>query len=188
MARVEAIVLAAGASRRFGEANKLLREVAGVPIIKRVIAAVQGAEIPVCVITGWQQERIAAAVAPVPTCWNPDWEQGLGSSLAAGAASCQSGSAILVVLGDMPGVRSDVIQSLMNQLGDQKGTIVVPVYDANPGVWGHPVLFSTDYREALLALSGDHGARMLLQTCSNLIEVPVSGSLEDIDRPEDLES
>lgn len=91
-AEVGAILLAAGASRRMGEANKLLLEVDGVPMVARVAAAIEAAGLPMLVVLGWEAELVGAALTyPLPIGGREIWsaaERGRGSD--AGQASARS--------------------------------------------------------------------------------------------------
>ena len=78
-----AVVLAAGRSRRFGRANKLLRPVAGTPMVRRVVeTALESRARPVIVVTGHEAEAIEAALAGLPLVLarNPDYGSGLARS------------------------------------------------------------------------------------------------------------
>lgn len=183
MPHVEAIVLAAGASRRFGPKNKLLQPFGETTVVGSVVRALAGAGLSPLVVTGHEADRVAEAVAPAPVVFNPEWASGMGSSLAFGVAACATHAAILVALGDMPELRPEVVRNLIHQLPDDPEAIVAPVYAEEPGRLGHPVIFGPDHRAALLALTGDTGARTILASAMRLIRVRVEGSLYDWDVP-----
>jgi len=121
--------------------------------------------------------------------FNPEWETaGLGRSIAVGVSAAPEADGYLIALGDMPGIRQDVIGALLEALeseGDE--TIVLPVYEDEPDRPGHPVFFGRAYRAALESLTGDEGARSILRANRESVRrVAVTGGLEDIDLPEDV--
>ena len=106
--RIAAVVLAAGRSTRMGAVNKLIAEIGGKPLVR--IAAEQALASrasPVIVVTGHERERVEAALAglPVALVHNPDYAEGLGTSLKAGIAAVpEDADGAVVCLGDMPQV------------------------------------------------------------------------------------
>jgi molybdenum cofactor cytidylyltransferase len=104
---------------------------------------------------------------------------GMGDSIAAGVAACPQCSGWLIVLGDMPFILPSSIERVI--AGRAADTISVPVHD---GEYGHPVAFADSFGPALIALSGDGGARPLFAT-ARVVEVEVDdpGVLWDVDVP-----
>ena len=187
---VGAVVLAAGASRRMRDgSNKLLEPVEGLPMVRRAVAAAADAGLaPILVVTGHDAAgvRSALAGAPVRFVHNPNHEQGMGSSLAAGAAALASVDAAVVLLGDMPDIDAPLLDRLIRTWREHPGAVVAP---SHGGVRGNPVLFDGAHLPALRGCSGDRGARALLeQSDLDLVLVPVASAavLADIDTPEDL--
>ncbi|MFG1361096.1 NTP transferase domain-containing protein [Xanthobacter pseudotagetidis] len=184
-----AVVLAAGRSTRMGGANKLLEEVDGVPVIRRVVQAALGSRArPVIVVTGHERERIERALSglSVTLVHNGDYASGMASSLRAGIAAVPAEAAgALVVLGDMPLVAPALIDRLIAaHAGDAGRLIVVPVAD---GARGHPVLWSRRYFSDLSGLDGDTGARQVLAAnAAAVVEVEAegAGAFLDVDTPE----
>jgi CTP:molybdopterin cytidylyltransferase MocA len=86
----------------------------------------------------------------------------------------------------MPGLRVDVVRSLLEAFETVPlNSIVVPVYADEPKRIGHPVLFGSAYRNDLLALTGDSGARSIIDSAGGrLVHIFVGGSLPDLDEPE----
>ena len=107
---------------------------------------------------------------------------GLGDSIAAAVAACPQLSGWLVVLGDMPFILPSSIEQVLARVEDD--CISVPVYE---GEYGHPVGFGRSFGPALMALSGDRGAKPLFAS-ARVVEVPVEdpGVLWDVDVPEKL--
>jgi molybdenum cofactor cytidylyltransferase len=189
--RVAAVVLAAGRSTRMGGPNKLLAEIAGKPLVRIAVEqALASRASPVIVVTGHQRERVEAALANLPVRFvhNPNFAQGLGTSLRAGieAAPAEADGSI-VCLGDMPQVDAGLIDRLMDAFDPEKGALVVaPTVE---GMRGNPVLWSRRFFPDLVAIEGDVGARHLISRYGEaVVEVPVSGkgALVDIDTPEAL--
>jgi molybdenum cofactor cytidylyltransferase len=188
---VAAIVLGAGRSSRMGGPNKLLAEIGGRPLIRIVTeAALASRARPVIVVTGHQRERVEAALLglPVRLVHNPDFADGLGTSLKAGIAALPGDvDGAIVCLGDMPQVDAGLIDRLIGALDPDKGALVaLPTID---GKRGNPVVWSRRFFPDLMAVEGDVGARYLIGRYAEAVaEVPVSGAaaLTDVDTPEAL--
>jgi molybdenum cofactor cytidylyltransferase len=189
--KVAAIILAAGRSTRFGEANKLLEEIDGEPMVARVAAlALASRARPVIVVTGFEAERVAAALDgfDVTLMLNPDYAQGMSTSLRAGlrALSAEADGA-LILLGDMPRVDPSVLEALLAAFAANGAeSICVPVH---AGRSGNPVLWGRAYFSAMMQLSGDRGAKQLMRLHpGNVVEVEVETNsiFEDVDLAADL--
>lgn len=188
---VAAIVLAAGRSRRMGEANKLLADIDGTPMLVRVVDAVQGAAVaPIIVVTGHDDARVRAALAgrPISFAHNPDYDQGMSTSLRAGVGALPGDiDAALVCLGDMPRVGPAHIARLVAAFEPARGrAICVPVH---AGKRGNPVLFGARFFADMDRLRGDTGARALLAAHADMVHaVPMDdgGVLLDVDTAEAL--
>ncbi|MEM9709902.1 MAG: nucleotidyltransferase family protein [Pseudomonadota bacterium] len=136
MAKVAAIILAAGLSRRMGAKNKLLLPVRGRPMIAGVVGEYLGAAEDVRVVTGHEAERVGQALAdlPVKLVHNPDFESGQPSSVAAGLRSLDGQDLVLVGLGDQVDLRSRHIEALLKAHFAHGGRkISVPHSAANRG-------------------------------------------------------
>jgi molybdenum cofactor cytidylyltransferase len=188
--RIAAIVLAAGRSTRMGGPNKLLAEIGGKTLVR--IAAEQALASradPVIVVTGHQRERVGQALAglPVRLVHNPDFAEGLSTSLKAGLAAVPAeADGAIVCLGDMPQVRAAMIDRLIAAFDPEGGAlIVVPTIE---GKRGNPVLWSRRFFPELTALEGDVGARHVIATYGEaVVEVPAdTAALVDIDTPDAL--
>jgi molybdenum cofactor cytidylyltransferase len=186
---VSALVLAAGQSSRMAPRHKLLEpDASGVPMVARVVdhlLASRGR--PIRVVVGHRADEVIAALhgRPVTFVHAADYAQGLSASLRAGLAAVTE-RAVLVVLADMPLVTGASIDRLIEAYDPDEGRlIVVPTHD---GEWGNPVLWDRRYIPAMLALTGDSGARKLLrQHADAMAEVPLDESvLRDFDTPESL--
>jgi molybdenum cofactor cytidylyltransferase len=187
--RVTAIVLAAGKSSRMG-ANKMLADFHGQPLLRTTIESLQGSAVDeVIVITGHQRAEVEAAVKglPVRVFHNPDYAEGLSTSLRVGVTAVQGSDAVLICLGDMPLVQSATIDRLIAAFNPtEHRSVVVPVVRSQQG---NPVLWGREHFEKLTALSGDKGARNLIaELKAEATEVTTAdeGILQDIDTPEAL--
>jgi len=187
--RVAAVVLAAGRSTRMGAVNKLIAEIGGKPLVR--IAAEQALAshaAPVIVVTGHEKEKVEAALAGLPVRFvhNPDYAEGLGSSLRTGIAAVpKEADGAVICLGDMPQVDAGLIDKLLAAFDPEKGAlVVVPSID---GRRGNPVVWSRRFFPDLMAAHGDVGARHLIGSYAEaVVEVPVAGeaALTDVDTPE----
>ncbi|MFG1202957.1 molybdopterin-binding/glycosyltransferase family 2 protein [Xanthobacter aminoxidans] len=185
-----AVILAAGRSSRMGEGiNKLLAEVGGRPVIRRVAeAALASRARPVIVVTGHEHGRVEAALAGLEVSFvhNPDHATGMASSLRAGIAAVpETVAGALVVLGDMPLLAPGLLDRLMAAYAPASGRLIAAPVEG--GQRGHPVLWSRRFFAELAALEGDVGARAILAANAELVaEVPVAaeeGAFLDVDTP-----
>ena len=200
--RFGAIVLAAGRSTRMGGANKLLENVHGIPLVGHAArAALASRARPIVVVTGHQPERIAAALAGlgIALVHNPDYATGLASSLKAGIEALPQGvEAAAILLGDMPFVTGALVDGLLDGFmgatpvagghsrGDEPVVAAVPV---RQGRWGNPVVLGRALFPNVANLSGDSGARRLLEARrGGVVEVVMDDEAValDIDTPDAL--
>ncbi|QCK87969.1 4-diphosphocytidyl-2C-methyl-D-erythritol kinase [Phreatobacter aquaticus] len=189
--RIAGLVLAAGRSTRMGGPNKLLATMDGVVLVRRAVeAARDGGLDEIVVVTGHQAERIEAALAGLPVRFvhNPDFAEGLSTSLRTGIAALgDSVDAAVVLLGDMPRVSSALVAGLVRAFDPAHGHhVVVPIAD---GRRGNPVLWGRRFFAELGRVSGDQGGRAILAAAPEAIaEVHVDGDGVhlDVDTPEAL--
>ena len=187
---VAAIILAAGRSTRMG-ANKLLEVLHDKPLVRHVTdAALSSIAHPIVVVTGHERERVEAALASLDIGFvhNPNFADGLSTSLKAGIAALPADvSAAIVLLGDMPLITVEAIISVIAAFEASPHSLaVVPVYQ---GEWGNPVLLARQLFNEVATLQGDAGARKLLVgRIADVLEVPVASDavLIDLDTPEAL--
>jgi molybdenum cofactor cytidylyltransferase len=186
---VTAILLAAGSARRFGS-EKLLAAYRGRPLYEHALEALASSlgvgETLVIVRPGFPLPLERPRVRFIA---NPDHEEGMASSLRAGvrAASADSG-AYIVALADMPAVGPRLIAALLEFHRASGVRIAMPRYE---GRQGHPVLIDAGLREALLRVSGDVGAREIIDAHPEWVgtfETDDEGAVFDVDEPKDLAS
>jgi molybdenum cofactor cytidylyltransferase len=181
------ILLAAGASKRFGS-DKLLHPLsAQTPIVLAALANLRAAIPHVIAVVRPGAPRLAdclsEAGATVVLCANAD--QGMGASLSTAVAASGEVAGWVIALADMPYIRPQTIEKIAASLA-AGAAIVAPTYR---GQRGHPVGLSSKFRGQLETLRGDEGARSILMrhtSLVNLIEVDDPGVCRDIDTPEDL--
>jgi len=186
VSRFAAIVLAAGMSSRMGS-NKLLADLDGRPLIARTVAQVKASGVDeVIVVTGHQAGAVRAAVSDMRLVHNPEFTTGLASSLRAGIQAADGFDAALICLGDMPLIHPEDLKRMMTAFIDHT-SIVAPAKD---GALGNPVLWGRAHFAELAALSGDRGARGLLEDNRDKIvtvEVADESIMLDADTPDALE-
>jgi molybdenum cofactor cytidylyltransferase len=189
--QVAAVVLAAGRSTRMGAVNKMIAEIGGKPLAR--IAAEQALASrarPVVVVTGHQREKVEAALKGLDVRFvhNPDYADGLGTSLRTGIAAVPpEADGAVVCLGDMPQVDAALIDKLIDAFDPERGAlVVVPTIE---GRRGNPVVWARRFFPDLMAIGGDVGARHLIGSVAEAVaEVPVDGAaaLVDVDTPDAL--
>lgn len=187
---IAVVVLAAGRSRRMGGPNKLLEQLGGKPLVRHAAeAALASAAQRVVVVTGHMEDQVRAALEglDVDFAHNPDFAEGLSTSVKAGLGALGGGAdAAVIMLGDMPRISADLIDALIAAYAPGEGrNIIVPTFE---GKRGNPVLFSADYFEELGAIRGDVGARHLIGKHGEAVhEVAADEAVVlDVDTPDAL--
>lgn len=208
---LHALVLAAGASRRFGS-PKQLAPIDGVPMLQRVMDTAQAALPPtstpgtteppatrLTVVLGAHAdavrrgvvERLASPRPRVVVC--PDWERGMAHSLRCGLASLaaaepvlgsETPSAALVLLGDTPYITADDLRRLIDAW---RASPEVPTAAAYDGTIGAPCILPQAVWQEVMTLEGDQGAGAWLRARHArgmaITSVPVVDAVHDIDMP-----
>ena len=186
-ANICGILLAAGASKRFGS-DKLLHPLAGGTTVAAAALANLRTAIPhvIAVVrpdAPLLENRLSEAGATVILCVNAD--EGMGTSLSTAVTASGDVAGWVIALADMPYIRPETIVKIAASL-TAGAAIVAPAYR---GERGHPVGLSARFRTQLEALRGDEGARAVLKGnpgLVKLIEVDDPGICRDIDTPDDL--
>jgi molybdenum cofactor cytidylyltransferase len=199
MGEVAAIILAAGRSSRFRaaggeEASKLVADFHGRRIVRVVAEAALGSRArPIVVVTGHAREEVEAALVGLPLSFtfNPDFATGLASSLKKGlAAAPQDAAGAIILLADMPEIRSEAIDVILDALAANPDALAAaPTHN---GQRGNPVLLSRALFSRVASLEGDEGARRLIGAAdpARIAEVAFDDASVtlDIDTPQDLEA
>jgi molybdenum cofactor cytidylyltransferase len=187
---VAAIVLAAGRSTRMGSANKLLARVDGKPLLAHVLDAARSSKAgPVLAVTGHEPEltRPLVEASGAVAVHNPDFREGLSTSLAAGIRAVPDDcDGAIILLGDMPRITAQMIDRMIDIFAAApEGSIIMA---AHGGVCGNPVLWPRRHFEALTGISGDTGARGLIgDHARDVIAVELGDAAGfDLDTPEAL--
>ena len=183
------ILLAAGRGRRFdpsGASNKLLAPLAsGEPVVlASARALLANLSLVVAVVPpddGGVGDALRVLGCSVTVC--PAADSGMGASLAHAVGEAPGADGWLIALADMPYVQGATVASLCAAI-EQGAGIAVPVHE---GRRGNPVAFGAAYRDALLALAGDQGARAIVRSHPvTEVQVSDSGIFQDIDTRADL--
>lgn len=185
--RIVGLLLAAGASRRFG-ADKLAHALPhGVAVAVQAARHLKAELDRIVAVVRPGSEATARALAAegceVVVC--ADADQGMGASLACGARAAGDVDGYLVGLADMPFVRPSTIAAVRDALSGG-AALAAPFFRTRRG---HPVGIAGRFRAELEALSGDEGARSLLAAhAAELVKLPVGdpGAIRDIDTPADV--
>jgi molybdenum cofactor cytidylyltransferase len=186
--RVYAAVLAAGQSRRFG-ATKLLQLWQGEALVRRAAnAAFAACGTQTLLVTGHEHLEICSAVKPFDgfIAHNANFAAGIGTSIATATATLQHvADAILIVLADQPLVTAEHLSAMIQAWSGDPLHVVASRY---AGTVGAPVLLPAGCFAELLNLSGDAGARAILDEQRFRVQsLDFAAAALDIDTPEDLE-
>jgi CTP:molybdopterin cytidylyltransferase MocA len=186
---VSAILLAAGAGSRFG-GGKLLAPFRGRPLIGAALSELRESPVDeIIVVVGAEREKLRRICSSygVRLVENPDWTEGISTSVKAGLRACGPGArAAVVALADQPLVGAAAVERLVGAF-EEGAEIAVATYG---GRLRNPVLFARGAWPLLeRELSGDEGARVVLKRHPELVtEVPCDDIADpaDVDTVEDL--
>jgi molybdenum cofactor cytidylyltransferase len=187
---VHAVILAAGQSRRMGTSNKLFASFNGKTMVRQVAEITNASEVAgITVVTGHQAEELQIALAGLDVTFahNPDFASGLASSLRCGIASLPDDcGGALILLADMPRITTDMIDRQITAFGETTQASIIQA--TSHGKRGNPVLWPSEYFEALKQISGDVGARHIIgQNAERVVEIELGEAAAlDIDTPEAL--
>ena len=187
---VHAVLLAAGRSSRMGGPNKLLASFDDTPLVRRSAErALASRADGLTVIVGHQAERVVAALAglAVETRQNPDFAQGLSTSLKAGLhAVPEAADGALVLLADMPEIGTAALDALIDAFERSGGRAVVRA--THNGKRGNPVILPRAAFVAVDGLAGDTGARHLVESgLAEVIDVEIGAAASiDVDTQDAL--
>lgn len=183
---VIALLLAAGEAKRMGK-NKLLLPFQGKPILIHTLENLLASQVDeIIVVTGHEGPRVEKELAPfleesqgrIKLIRNEAYQKGMSTSIKVGAKAAKGrADAVLIMLGDQPFIGPGLIDEIIDAFKTKKGKICLPRYQGRPG---HPVLFHRDYFPEMAGLSGDVGARGIVESHPEDV-VPV-----EVGRPEIL--
>lgn len=188
--KIGALVLAAGQSKRFGGDKRQATLPNGKLVIQQTLEKVTSVFDDVLVILRAEDaelhEKLLSLFPDLSYHHAPDSELGMGHSLASGIRQIRGWDGVFVFLADMPFVDERSLRSLRSV--EMREKIVVPTYQNKPG---HPVGFSAEFFEELGQLSGDKGAKSVInkhKDAATKLELDDPGVLQDIDQEQDLTS
>jgi len=185
---IPAILLAAGESNRMGRLKQIMPLGQSTILEQAIDNLLNSAVSEIIVVLGYGAKEVRKAIAdkPVKIAINPDYRQGMSTSIITGLNLIDSqAQAVIIALGDQPFVDSQTIDSLMEAFVAHNRGIAVPVYQ---GRRGNPVIFDIKYKSKLLKLKGDIGGREIIDRYSgDVLEVAVNceGVCIDIDTMDD---
>lgn len=182
------LILAAGASSRMGGRDKLLEEVGGLPLVARLarMALATGRPVTLALPPDRPDRQAALAGLPLRLVVAERAREGLAESLKAGIAALPAPAPVLLLLADLPELQ-----------GDDLGAVLAAGAEAPDLIWrgasavgqpGHPVWLPAWLRPEIQHLTGDQGARELLQRHRDkvrLVPLPDARAITDLDTPED---
>lgn len=189
--QVAAVLLAAGGGRRLGGQPKALLEHRGRPLVEHAVGVLRAAgctRVHVVLGAAAALVRERAELGDCVLVENPEWADGMGSSLRAGLGSLAgtAARAALVSLVDQPGIGARAVRRVLAAYEDET-SLVSAAYD---GVRGHPVLFGAAHWAGIAATAtGDRGARAYLKEHRDTLTLVECGDVAepyDIDTPGDL--
>lgn len=187
--KIAGLILAAGGSSRMGDENKLMMPFQGKPMLNHVVNASLNSNLTqTFVVVGHQSSEIKNLVQSddIQCVENEQWETGMASSIVAGISQLKQFDGFLILLGDMPLVTPKLINEIIVHGSADK--IVIPIKD---GLHGNPVFFGSKFRDELLTLYGDSGAKKVIQNnLSSMIKIEIQSNtiFKDYDTKESLES
>ena len=174
-----------------GDANKLLLELQGKPMIRHVVEAVVGSTASECiVVVGHEAEQVEAVLDGLPVTFrqNPKYPDGMSTSIHAGVTEAsEHASGYMICLSDMPFIQSDEYATLITAFDEafhqDPSAIIVPSYE---GQRGNPVVISASFKEAILANQGAVGCRSIVKQHPDHVTwygMPADHVTRDIDTP-----
>jgi molybdenum cofactor cytidylyltransferase len=187
---VAALILAAGSSTRLGSPKQLLPWGEGT-LLGHVIERTRSFGIDeIWVVIGHEAEAVLDGVVfgDSAVVINDEYEEGMASSLRVGLDSLTRDSRadkVLIVMGDQPEIRADVVAEMLTVIKREKRPAVVPRYRYT---WSNPVIVDRSLWTRLMSLEGDAGAQRLLQAHPEWVrEVWVEHMPpRDVDTPDDV--
>jgi molybdenum cofactor cytidylyltransferase len=190
---IAAIVPAAGMSTRMGR-NKLLLTFRGKPLIVRAVDTLLESEVgKIIVVLGHQAETVRDQLKEkrVTLVENPDYREGMSTSIRAGLRAVPSGAeAIMIYLADQPLLEPKEVNQLIGAFAEarkQHKSIVVPFFRRQRG---NPVILDLSYKEAILEVVGDVGCRRVIKRNPDkvlVVEMETDHVVRDVDREEDYQ-
>ena len=187
---IAGLVLAAGSSTRMGRPKQLIRH-RGTSLVSRAVdAAIGGGCDPVIAVLGANAEVVREEIGnrPVETVINADWGAGMAGSIRTGvqALAGRAVGAALLLPCDQPHLEAALVRRILEAFDGRPGRMVACEY---AGTIGIPVLFERSRFAELTRLSGDRGARAILDRHpQEVVRIGWPDGAHDVDRPGDLDT
>ncbi len=185
------VILAGGTSSRLGRPKQLLPYRHTTLLGHAIEVALAAGCGPVFVVTGAHPDKLEACLAnaPVVSVHNPEWEEGMASSLRTGLAAMKKAhpetDGIIFMVCDQPFVTKSVLLCLMEAQRNTGKSITASLYDGRAGT---PALFHQSVFGRLMELKGDKGARVLIAGYPDEVTlIPFEKGITDIDTEKDYE-
>ena len=159
---ISAIMLAAGQSKRMKGENKLSKKINGIPLINHSVKNILDSSVDeLIIVLGYQKEIIEKIInknEKIKLVFNKDFETGMASSIKIGLNNLSKNTeAFFICLGDMPYVNHNIYNELIKSKNNND--VVIPTYN---GQQGNPILFSKTIKNILMNVSGDSGAKKII--------------------------
>jgi molybdenum cofactor cytidylyltransferase len=187
--KLSILILAAGNSSRLGSPKQLI-EFEGKTLIERITETALSISDEVSIVLGGNSELILPKLKrfenTISTIYNPDWQEGMGTSIRLGVEKLVNQSdLILILLSDQPFISKVLLQDMLQTYANTKNPIVSCVYNNTLGV---PILFDNSVFPELLKLSGNKGAKSFLHLYEGKIStIDFPKGVIDIDTKEDVQ-
>ncbi|PCJ97110.1 MAG: hypothetical protein COA50_05585 [Flavobacteriaceae bacterium] len=184
------LILAAGSASRMGALKQLLPW-GNSTLLGNAIAVASSCPATIFVVVGAEGKLIKKEIGnDVTFIDNEDWKKGLGASIASGVqhliASENSYKICVIMLADQPFIDADYLMHIINTHNKNNKGITATTYENRVGV---PVVFDSCYFEALSQLTGDQGAKEILEANMNDVQsIDPKGKTLDIDTKEEYQT
>ena len=188
--KVSILILAAGNSSRLGSPKQLVTFM-GKTLIESITEVALSISEEVLIVLGGNADLILSKLerfeSEISIEFNPNWQQGMGSSISIGVEKlAEKSDLIIILLSDQPFISKVLLQDMLQTYANYKNPVVACVYNNTLGV---PILFNKSVYPELLKLSGDKGAKSFLHLYENRIStVDFPEGIFDIDTIEDVEN
>ena len=188
--KVSILILAAGNSSRLGSPKQLVTFM-GKTLIESITEVALSISEEVLIVLGGNADLILSKLerfeSEISIEFNPNWQQGMGSSISIGVEKlAEKSDLIIILLSDQPFISKVLLQNMLQTYANYKNPVVACVYNNTLGV---PILFNKSVYPELLKLSGDKGAKSFLHLYENRIStVDFPEGIFDIDTIEDVEN
>ena len=160
---ISAILLAAGESKRMNGENKLLKKINDKPLISHSVTNILESSIDeLIIVIGHEAKKIKQTIKKnkkIKFVFNNKYKTGMASSIIEGLKNLPLNTkSFFICLGDMPAINKNVYNQLIKEIKNNE--IVVPTYKKKQG---NPVLFSSSFKEKIMIIKGDSGAKKILE-------------------------